>query len=411
MKLDFLPLYLKKREQQRLLQGHVWIYSNEIDTVKSPLKAFQAGQQATLLDSQGKALGTAYVNPHSLIAARVISRNPEEFLNEAFLRQKLLQAKALREQWYDKAYYRWVYGESDGLPGLVIDRYGSVLVVQLNTAGMEVHKNLIGQVLQTLCPEAVIVVRADSSMRALENLPSYSEVWAGEVPERVVLEENGVLFEIPALIGQKTGWFYDQRDNRAMLRRFVAGKSVLDVCCYLGSFGIQAACFGAKRVHCIDASATAIDYVKRNAALNHVADKVSTQVADAFDALKHAKEQGQSFEVVIIDPPAFIKKRKDFEAGLNAYRRLNELAVSVLAPGGLLVSASCSLHMPQENLIHCAQLAFAKHQRQARLIYRGQQGFDHPVHGAIPETAYLKCLFFQGVSRGFETHGVSPANA
>ncbi len=388
-------LQLKKNEDLRIKEGHVWIYSNEIDTAKTPLKSFEAGSEVIVYDFKGKALGLAYVNPHSLIAGRLLSTNPAEQMDLAFFTKRLTKALALRQQWYGAPFYRWVFGESDGLPGLVIDRYQDYVVVQLNTAGMERHKAIIVEAITALCQPSGILIRADSSMRVLEQLPSYVEVAFGTVPDELILEENGVKFAVPLLKGQKTGWFYDQRDNRALVQRFVKAKTVLDAFSYVGSFGIQAAVAGATAVQCIDASALAIDYVNRNAALNKVASVVHGEVGDAFDIMRAYKEQGRQFDVVIIDPPAFIKKRKDFNAGGQAYRRLNELALNLLAPGGLLVTCSCSLHLPEAELIHCVQMGLAKTQRHGRLIFRGQQSFDHPIHPSIPESSYLKSLFFQ----------------
>lgn len=390
-----LPLQLKKNEDLRLKQGHLWIYSNEIDTAKTPLKAFSAGDEVIVYDAKGQALGLAYVNPHSLIAGRLLSSDTTLRLDLAFFSQRLQAALQLRQAWYQGNFYRLVFGESDQLPGLVVDRYDDIFVVQLNSAGMERHKATIVEALVALCQPKGILIRADSSMRVLEQLPLYVEVAFGDVPEVLTLEENGVKFAVPLLKGQKTGWFYDQRDNRAMLKTFVKDKRVLDVCSYVGSFGVQAAVFGAKSAHCVDASALAIEFVAKNATLNDVGDKVTAEVGEAFDVLRGLKEKGQRFDVVIIDPPAFIKKRKDFNTGVQAYRRLNELALSVLAPGGVLVSASCSLHMSEAELMHGVQLALAKHQRHGRLLHRGQQAFDHPVYPAIIETAYLKTLFFQ----------------
>lgn len=388
-------LHLKKHEDKRLKQGHVWIYSNEIDTNKTMLKEFVPGDLATVVDAQGKVLGCAYVNPHSLIIARMIGPEADMVLNLDFFRQRLAQALQWRDTWYSQPFYRWVFGESDALPGLVIDRHGDVVVVQLNTAGMEGHKAVICEAITALIPVKTILIRADSSMRSLEQLPSYVEVYSGDDMASTVIEENGVRFDIPLLQGQKTGWFYDQRDNRARLKNFVANKSVLDVFSYVGSFGVQAAVFGAAKVHCVDASDLAIQQVHKNAKLNQVEAKVTAEVSEAFAYLRRARDQGQRFDVIIIDPPAFIKKRKDIKQGVQAYHRLNDAALHVLAPGGLLVSASCSLHMPENELIHAVQCALAKQGRHGRLLHRGQQGYDHPVHGAIPETSYLKALYFQ----------------
>lgn len=386
-------LILKKNEDRRLKNGHLWIYSNEINVSKSPLQNFTPGQQVTVIDHHGNNLGTAYVNPHSLIAARLISCNAKQFLDEALLKERIQQAFLLRSQCYNKPFYRLVYGESDALPGLVIDRFDNIFVVQINTAGMEQCCQAIINCLVELFSPQGIWLRADSSMRALEGLEQYCRIAYGEVPESIQLEENDVRFCAPLTTGQKTGWFYDHRENRAQLKRFVKDKRVLDVFSYVGSFGIQAAAFGAAEVCCIDASALAIDYVNQNAALNQITQRVQTIQSDAFEAMTNLRQQNQRYDVIILDPPAFIKRRKDLTNGLIAYRRINQLALQLLAKNGLLISASCSHHLASEQLMQTVCTALQQQKRSGRVIYRGQQGFDHPIHPAIPETAYLKADF------------------
>jgi 23S rRNA (cytosine1962-C5)-methyltransferase len=226
----------------------------------------------------------------------------------------------------------------------------------------------------------------------MEGLSSYVTTVLGTIPERVALLENGVRFEASLLTGQKTGWFYDQRDNRARLARYARGKRVLDVFSYLGGFGVQAAAAGAESVLCVDSSATALEGVQTNAALNHLQDKVATMQGDAFDALKQLREQREHFDIVIVDPPAFIKRKKDMKEGVQAYRRINQMAMQVLAKDGILMSCSCSFHMTRDSLLE-QMLGAARHiDRSLQILEQGHQGPDHPVHPAISETDYLKAF-------------------
>lgn len=389
--MEFAPLILKKNEERRLRNGHLWVYSNEVDTARTPLTAFEPGQAVTILASDGKSLGSGYVNPHSLICARLVSRDAGQPLDKSLLVHRLNIALSLRERLYDKPFYRLVYGESDFLPGLVVDRYGDVVVAQLNTAGMELRKQAVVEALLKVLKPRAILLRNDSSVRAMEELEATVEVAHGEVPENVLIEENGVKFEVP-LAGQKTGWFYDHRDNRARAARYVKGARVLDVFSYIGGWGITAAAAGAREVICIDSSAPALDQVERNAILNGVRETMGTIEGDAFEALKALRAEREQFDVVIVDPPAFIKRRKDIKAGSEAYRRLNQAAMQLLGKDGILVSASCSHHLTRDSLLEILQQSSRHLDRSLQLIEQGHQGGDHPIHPAIPETEYIKCL-------------------
>lgn len=385
-------LRLKKNEERRLRAGHVWVYSNEVDTVTTPLKVFAPGQQVQLLAHNGKSLGTAYVNPNSLICARLVSRDARYVLDRSLIVHRLNVALALRERLFAEPFYRLVYGEADQLPGLVIDRYGDVCVVQCTTAGMEAVKEEVLAALDKVLHPAGVLWRADSAMRQLEGLDSYREV-RGDVPEFVELTEHGVKFSVSLLQGQKTGWFYDQRMNRARLRDYVRGRRVLDVFSYVGAWGVQAAAAGAAEVMCVDASEAALEQVHANAAANGVGARVATLQGDALEALAQLRLDQQKFDVVVLDPPAFIKRKKDAKAGEQAYHRLNQLGMQVLAKDGILVSASCSQHLAEAQL-QTILLQSSRHiDRSLQILERGHQAPDHPLHPAIPETAYLKAFF------------------
>jgi 23S rRNA (cytosine1962-C5)-methyltransferase len=385
-------LRLKANADRRLRAGHLWIFSNEVDTAATPLGAFVAGDQAVLEAANGKPLGIVGVSPNNLICARLLSRDLKHSLDKSLLVHRIQVALSLRERLFEVPCYRLVYGDADLLPGLVVDRFHDILVVQLASATMERNRDAVLEALvQVLKPRGVLW-KNDSSARDAEGLEHYVQTAFGVVPEWVALEENGVKFEAPVVAGQKTGWFYDHRMNRARLAPYVKGKRVLDLFSYIGGWGVQAAAFGASEVFCVDASAFALDGVERNAALNGLSEKMTCVEGDAFEAMKELKAAEERFDVVITDPPAFIKRKKDLKNGEAAYRRLNETAMRLLTKDGILVSASCSMHLPEDDLQNIL-LSSARHlDRNIQLLERGAQGPDHPVHPAIPETRYIKSL-------------------
>jgi 23S rRNA (cytosine1962-C5)-methyltransferase len=391
--MSLKPLRLKKHEDRRLHAGHTWVFSNEVDTEATPLDGFEPGEACVIEEASGRVLGTGYVNPHTLISARLVSRDPQIVLDQSLLVHRLNIALGLRDRLFERPYYRLVFGDSDGLPGLVVDRFGDLLVTQITTAGMERRKAEVLAALEKVLKPRAILLRNDSSMRAMENLPSYVEAALGEMPEWMEVEENGLRFEAPPVQGQKTGWFYDHRLNRARFVSYVKGKRVLDVFSYLGAWGVQAAAAGAESVTCVDSSALALEGVARNVARNGVAATVQTRQGDAFDVLRELRAARERFDVVVLDPPALIKRRKDIKEGTEAYRRLNQMAMQVLAKDGILVSCSCSYHLGRGTLQELL-LKNSRHlDRFLQLVEEGHQGPDHPVHPAIPETAYLKAFF------------------
>ncbi|WP_394560295.1 class I SAM-dependent rRNA methyltransferase [Aquipseudomonas alcaligenes] len=385
-------LRLKPNADRRLRAGHLWVYSNEIDVAATPLHQFQPGDQAVLEAAGGKPLGIVAMSPNNLICARLLSRDVKHVLDKSLLVHRLNVALSLRERLFDKPFYRLVYGDSDLLPGLVVDRFGDHLVVQLASASMERAKDAVIEALVQVLKPRGILFKNDSAARDAEGLDRYVDTAFGVVPEWVDLEENGVKFQAPVLEGQKTGWFYDHRMNRARLEPYVKGKRVLDLFSYIGGWGVQAAAFGASEVFCVDASGFALDGVERNATLNGVAEKVTCVEGDVFAALKELKSAEERFDVIVADPPAFIKRKKDIKNGEAAYRRLNETAMRMLNKDGILVSASCSMHLEEDNLQNIL-LTSARHlDRNIQLLERGAQGPDHPVHPAIAETRYIKSL-------------------
>lgn len=388
-------LSLKRHEDKRLRAGHCWIFSNEVDTHKSPLTGFEPGEAVLVEDSQGKCLGTAYVNAHSLICARIISRAAKYVLNKSLLVHRINVALSLRQRCFDKPFYRLIYSESDGLPGLIVDRFDDILVAQITTAGMERVKDDIVAALKKVVNPRGILWRNDTSIRQLEGMDQYIEIADGEVPQTISVEENQTQFEFGASSGQKTGWFYDHRLNRQRLCQYVKNQRILDVFSYIGGWGIEAAHHGAAEVLCIDSSQSALEQLHRNAALNGVDKKIHTFKSDAFEALKQLRDADEKFDIVVIDPPAFIKRKKDHTQGVNAYLRINQIAMQLLNSDGLLLSASCSYHLKTHEL-NDALLKAARHlNRNLQIIEQGHQGPDHPIHPAIAETAYLKSLLLR----------------
>jgi 23S rRNA (cytosine1962-C5)-methyltransferase len=385
-------LRLKRGEERRLSSGHLWVFSNEIDSDTTPLAAFAPGDLAQIKSQRGQFLGHAYVNPHALICARILSRDAAHPIDRALLDARLRAALTLRERLYREPYYRLVFGESDALPGLVLDRYGDVLVGQIATAGMEALQETINEAVRALLSPAGLYWKNDSAARQLEQLPQVAAAAFGDIPAEITAVEAGLRFAAPLAHGQKTGWFYDQTHNRARLARYLSpGARVLDVCSYVGAWAITALKAGAGAASCIDASESALEFARRNAQTNGVV--LETIRSDAFDALKALHEKGERFDVVVLDPPAFIKRKKDIPQGQAAYRKLNQLALTLLEDEGLLVSCSCSYHLAPEDLVTAIQTAARHAGRFVQILEAGGQSPDHPVHPAIPETRYLKAFF------------------
>ena len=383
-------LRLKRDEDRRLHAGHVWVFSNEVDTGQTPLSRFAPGDLVRVLAHNDRPLGLAYVNPRSLICARLLETVTVP--DEDWFARRLRRALALRERLYGAPYYRLVHGEADGLPGLVIDRFGSACVVQIGTAGMErLRPKLQAALFGALGIESVLY-KNDGAMRELEGLPLYVESAGAAFPDVACVIEAGLEFRVPLREGQKTGWFYDQTANRAALTKYVRpGARVLDVFSYVGAWGSRAARAGAADVLCVDASAGALQFAAQNAERNGHA--VRTLKGDAFEVLAALGADRERFDLVIVDPPAFAKRKKDLPKAQAAYRRLNQAAIRVLAPDGVLVSCSCSHHLGAGELQEAIAKAARGCGRRLQVLESGEQGPDHPVHPAIPETRYLKAFF------------------
>jgi len=386
-------LRLKKGTDRRLRGGHLWIYSNEVDIAATPLKGMVPGSTVVIEDARGKPLGAATVNPASLICARLYSRQSNRELDASLLVDRLTTALSQRDQLYPEHCYRLAYGEADLLPGLIVDRYGDYLALQTTTAGMDSRMPLVLEALRDVLKPKGIISKNKGAFRVAEQLPEEQSVLFGEVPEQVELVENGCRFLAPLADGQKTGWFYDHRENRAFMQRFCADKSVLDVFSYAGGWGVQAAAAGASSVICVDSSQAALDLVQHNAELNGAGELVGSLQGKAAEVMKTLVKERRRFDIIVLDPPAFIKRKKDQKQGEKAYHQINELALKLLEPGGLLVSASCSMHLPVDRLQNIVRSAGGTRSRRLQILASLGQGPDHPIHPSIAETSYLKAIF------------------
>ena len=387
------PLVLKPREERRIQAGHLWVFSNEIDVSRTPLTAFEPGAQVELRSGGDRFLGYAYVNPRTLISARLLGRDAEHPPGKSLLVHRLKVAEALRTRFSATAFHRLVFGEGDFLPGLVVDRYGDVLVAQAGTAGMEAMKGQIQEALVKAVAPSALLWKNDSPVRELEGLPRYVETAFGTVPATVEIPEGGVNFHVPLATGQKTGWYYDQTANRALFARQAGGARVLDVFSYAGGFALQAMRAGAATATCIDSSAPSLASAAATAQANGLG--VELLEGDAFEMLEALAAERRRFDAVVVDPPAFVKRRKDHPKGLAAYRRVNQLAMQLLDRDGLLMSCSCSHHLLPGELVDAVQRAARHLDRFAQLVGVGAQSPDHPVHPAIDETRYLRAFLFR----------------
>jgi 23S rRNA (cytosine1962-C5)-methyltransferase len=382
---------LRAGEDHRVRGGHPWAFSNEI-LMDAETKALPAGSLVTLRTPGGEPLGVATFNPHSLIATRLISSKPEAVIDALFIGRRLAQAIKLRDRLVGVPYYRLIHAEADGLPGLIVDRFGDALVVQVNSAGMENLMPVLMEALEAELSPKTIVFKNDTPVRNLEGLAREVVVAKGDAAQSIELLENDARFVADLSGGQKTGWFYDQRDNRRFMAGLAKDARVLDVFCYSGGFGVLAAKQGATSVLCVDSSQPALDAAAEAAKLNGVADKVAFKKSDAFEALQELAAEGAVFDVVICDPPAFVKSRKDLKTGAQGYRKLVRLAAPLVAPGGFLFVASCSHLVDVPLFAEQVRRGLRDAEREGRILRSSGAALDHPVHPGLPETAYLKAM-------------------
>ena len=382
-------LRLKKREDRRVRAGHLWVFSNEIDTEITPLKGLPPGGAIELQGANGKFLAHGYANSQSLISVRITGRRASQPFDADQLRARLSAALELRQSLFDTPHYRWIHGEGDNLPGLVVDRFDNTLVVQITTAGMEAWRDVLVAQLIELSGATTLVCNHDLTARELEGLDKISEALVGSMPDELNVVEHGVAFTVPSAVQQKTGWFYDHRATRRSVAAKSKGARVLDLYSYLGGFGLQAACAGAKEVVCVDSSQPALDGLNQNAKNLSVNDSVTTVQNDAVTAMRELIDAGERFDLVVLDPPAFIKRKKDREAGSRHYHLNHKLALRLLNSGGHLYSASCSQAFSEQDGIQAARQNVPRDFSMLQVLGSLRQDADHPVHAAMPETLYL----------------------
>ncbi len=369
--------------------GHPWIFSNEV-RMDAAARALPPGALVTLCRAGGSPLGVAMFNPHTLLAARLLDRDAGRAIGRRFFARRLERALALRERLFAAPHYRLVHGEADGVPGLIVDRFGAVLVAQANAAGIARLEPIVLDALDGLLRPATIVLRNDSPVRAQEGLAAETRVARGRLDAAVVVDEDGARFPVDVLAGQKTGWFYDQRRSRAFVAGLASAARVLDLYCYSGGFAVQMARAGAAAVTGIDSSAPALRLAAEAAALNGVAGRCAFRRAEAFAETARLAAAGDRFDVVVADPPAFARSRRDAGPALRGYRKLARLAAALVAPRGFLFLASCSFHVGEAEFAEAVRRGLADAGRAGRILRRAGAGPDHPIHPALPETAYLK---------------------
>ena len=380
-------IILKKNEEHRITAGHQWVFSNEIASLRGTP---EVGEVVELLRHDQKFLGLGFYHPHSLIAFRFLTSEQQE-IGISFFEQRIQQAQKLRQKLYPGSEtFRLTHGESDFLPGLIIDKYNEFISLQILSAGMDKQIEIICDVLETMFHPKAIIARNDVAIRALEELPLEKKVLRGNAGITII--DDGVKFEVDVLNGQKTGFFLDQHENRKAIHRYAIGGTVLDCFCNEGGFALHAASAKAASVYGLDISESAITKAKVNARLNSAA--VEFEIGDVSEVLKLIGEKNKKFDMVILDPPSFTKSKKNIPAALRGYKELNAAAMQLINAGGFLVTASCSHHITEDGFLSAIEQAAVKAKRYVQLLEFSGAAPDHPVIPAMPETKYLKFAIF-----------------
>lgn len=395
MSVSSLPvLRVKPQEERRIQGGRPWIYANEL-TLDAAAKALPPGGLVRVLDAHGNALGIGSFNIHSLIAVRLYTRATDRAVDAAFLGEKLRAALALRDRFFTEPFYRLVHAEGDALPGFVIDRFGDAYAVQANTAGASLLTPALLEAMQAVLQPRAVVLRNDSPVRRLEGLGEEVALAAGSLEPPPAVSEGGVWFGLDLLAGQKTGWYFDLRFARDLVAGLCASARVLDCYCHTGAFALRAAQAGAAEVLGIDRSELGVTLAATSATAAGLAARCQFQKGDAFETLTALRDRGERFDVVITDPPNFVKSKKDLGPGSRAYRKLAKLAAPLVKPGGFWFVACCAHLLPGELFAREVAIGLGATGRQGRIVAQGGAGPDHPVHPHLPETAYLKWQLLQ----------------
>ncbi|GAB4320356.1 MAG: class I SAM-dependent rRNA methyltransferase [Candidatus Sumerlaeia bacterium] len=387
--IGFRRLLLKRGEGRRVERGHLWVFANEVERLEDG-----EGDEAAVIAADGRFLGSAILSPSALIRARLYSRRPER-LDAALIHARLQAALDFRRR-FDLIGPAWrlCFSDSDGLPGLIVDLYSSHAVVQLTTAAMDARRQAVVEALKNIIQPASIYERSDVPARRLEGLDDRTGLIFGSTP--AVVEITGEEYYLLDVVGgQKTGHYLDMRFNRLYLAALAAGRRVLELCCYTGAFSIGAARRGAACVAAVDSSASALALAREGARRAGVADLCEFEQGDASETAIRWQREKRRFDLILVDPPPFARSKKDAGAALRAYRDLNLRAMRLLAPGGILATASCSHHVSPEDFLHALRMAARDARADLRLLHAAGQAPDHPVHLATPETAYLKFFVFE----------------
>ncbi|MCI0409482.1 MAG: class I SAM-dependent rRNA methyltransferase, partial [Acidobacteria bacterium] len=385
---------LHKGRERRPLAGHPWIYQGEIQWVE---KDPAPGELVEVRDARDRFVGRGYINPRSQISVRLLTWQ-DEAIDEAFMRRRVQSAIDLRKRCVaDVQGYRVIFGEADLLPGLIVDRYGDILVVQFLTAGIEALSGLIVSVLLDLLRPSGIYARNDAPARELERLQRTAGFLHGQFDTLLQISEGGVRFWVDVAAGQKTGLFLDQRENRLRLRAFAEGREALDAFCYTGGFGLHAAVAGARSVLGIELSKDAAALAVKNAELNGLGETIQVVEGNAFDELRSMDREGRRFDLIVLDPPAFTKGKEALDSALRGYKEINLRAMKLLREEGILVTCSCSYHLSTELFREMLVEAAADAHRRFRLVEFRRQAQDHPVLLSVRETSYLKCAILEAL--------------
>lgn len=386
-----IKVQIQKGKDKRIIEGHPWVYDNEIDKVHGN---YENGDIVDIYNWKDNFIGRGYINNNSKIRVRILTRKQEE-INKEFFRNKIKDAWEYRKRMIDTSSCRVVFGEADFIPGLIVDKFGEYLSIQTLSLGIEKYKDMIVEVLDELLSPKGIYERNDVQIRELEGLEQKKGFLRGSFDTKVEIMENEIKMLVDIENGQKTGYFLDQRENRAALKPLVSGARVLDTFTHTGGFALHAAYYGAKEVTAVDISDHAVEYVNTNAALNDLQGKVQVVLANVFDILKEYQQNGEKFDVVILDPPAFCKSKSALQGAYRGYKEINLRAMKIINPGGFLVSCSCSHYMYPEIFQKMLLEAAKDAKKTLRIIESRVQAKDHPIISGYNESLYLKCVIMQ----------------
>ena len=386
--IDPCKITLKPKEELRIQQGHPWVFNNEIDRIEGTI---QSGEIAYVYSSKKEFLGKGFLNTSSKIFVRILSRNEDDVIDESFFQKIIKQSNQSRQDLGYQNSYRVLFGEADGIPGLIVDKYGDYLSIQILSLGIDLRKTMFINILVRLFKPKGIYERSDVPVRKKEGLPLFKGVIYGDVPETVRIKENELLMDIDIINGQKTGSFLDQADNHNAIKPYVKDRSVLDCFSHIGGFGLHAAYHGAKHVTCLDISEHAVDQIKHNADINKLT-QVEAIKADVFEALRNYYKEQKTFDVIVLDPPAFAKKQDDLKKVYQGYKEINLQALKIINPNGYLISCSCSHYMTPALFMEMLLDASNDAKRLTQMIEFRIQGKDHPALFGSDESLYLKCV-------------------